>query len=383
MIFERYKAEVEAAKRIISSGGFAVVTHGGTAHADDTIASALLYAAGAEAVYRLTQPEELLEVAARHKRVIYVDIGYKWYGALKAAGEVAVLDHHAPNGEPEYVELPSSLLQTAEALGLRPRPRASLLLTAADLVDRFGPSAKRWLGVYGSSLNYGLASYFGQEKGEVKDLKYLKAIVEALASDFDVQSFDEYSKAYASVSLPVDPEKYPRALALARLMKLASSGNVLAVAISPDAFKSGFGVDFAAHAVLANKALAEYVGKGLEKYFEESLKAIRLAESGRYTVVHGPVKAIAVEESVPPAALWNALLDLGALKEEEPAIIAVKDNRNQGAYTVWRPERHKDKIDFRRLEGGDVVFKHQSGFMAVLRAPSAEDAARAALERIK
>jgi len=46
VIFERYKAEVEAAKRIISSGGFAVVTHGGTAHADDTIASALLYAAG-------------------------------------------------------------------------------------------------------------------------------------------------------------------------------------------------------------------------------------------------------------------------------------------------------------------------------------------------
>ncbi|MEM3326773.1 MAG: hypothetical protein QXK63_04940, partial [Thermoproteus sp.] len=160
-IIARYKREVEDARRIISGGRFAAVVHNGTAHADDTIAAALLYRAGAEAVYRLGQREELLEVASRGS-VVYADIGYRHYDELKARGDVAILDHHAPNGEPEYTELPSSLIQTVEALGLRLKPRVSILFVAADLVDRFGAiAAKRWLGVYGASLNQGLSAYFG------------------------------------------------------------------------------------------------------------------------------------------------------------------------------------------------------------------------------
>lgn len=381
-IIARYKREVEDAKRI-TRGRFAAVVHNGTAHADDTIAAALLYRAGAEAVYRLGQREELLEIASKGP-VVYADIGYKYYDELKARGDVAVLDHHAPNGEPEYTELPSSLIQTVEALGLRLKPRVSVLFMAADLVDRFGAvAAKRWLGVYGASLNQGLSAYFGMTaRGEYKDVKFLELIAEAALSDLDVNDFAEYAKAFEVTSnIDADPDRYPRTLGQLRLMRQAAKGDV-AVMMGQDAFKVGFGIDFATHAVLALPQLGDYIAKGLEKYFSESIKAVRIVEGRRYSVVEGPIKAFAVEDSAPPTAIWNALLDLSVIKEEEPVIIAVKDLRNPGAYSLWRPDRHKDRIDFRKLQGDSVVFKHQSGFMAVVRANSAEDAVRYVLPRL-
>ncbi len=383
-IVARYKEEVEAARRIIAGGRFAVVVHSGTAHADDTIAAALLYKAGAEAIYRLGQLEELLEVAKSGRPVIYADIGYRHYGELKRYN-VAVLDHHAPNGEPEYVKLPSSLMQTVEALRLTPRPRISVLFTAADLVDRFGAmAAKRWLGLYGASLNQGLSAYFGMTiRGRHEDVKFLELVAEAATSDFDVEDFAEYSKAYAiSTSIDIDPERYPRTLAQLVLMRRAARGDVISVVLSQDAYKVGFGIDFTTHAILAVPQLSQYVAKGLSKYFEENIRAVRIVERGQYALVEGAVKAIAVDDNVPPTALWNALLDLSIIREEEPVIIAVRDLRNPGAYSLWRPDRHKDRIDFRELTGDRVVFRHQSGFMAVVKAESAEDAVKYALERL-
>lgn len=383
-IITRYKEEVEAARRIIAGGRFVVVVHNGTAHADDTIAAALLYKAGAEAVYRLGQPEELLEIAKGGRPVIYADIGYKNYDALKRH-DVAVLDHHAPNGEPEYVELPSSLMQTVEALRLTPRPRVSVLFMAADLVDRYGAiAAKKWLGLYGASLNQGLAAYFGMTaKGKFEDYEFLELVAGAATADFDVADFNEYSKAYAiSFSLDVNPERYPRTLAQLMLMRRAAGGDVVSVALSQDAYKTGFGIDFAAHAVLAVPRLAQYVERGLSKYFEESMKAIKIVEGRRYALIEGAIKGVAVDDNAPPTAIWNALLDLSVVREDEPVIIAVKDLRNPGAYSLWRPDRHKDRIDFRKLTGDRVVFKHQSGFMAVVKAENAEDATKYALEML-
>ncbi|MEM1638131.1 MAG: hypothetical protein QW247_10535 [Pyrobaculum sp.] len=383
-IIARYKREVEDARRIISGGRFAAVVHNGTAHADDTIAAALLYKAGAEAVYRLGQREELLEVASRGS-VVYADIGYRHYDELKARGDVAILDHHAPNGEPEYTELPSSLIQTVEALGLRLKPRVSILFVVADLVDRFGAiAAKRWLGVYGASLNQGLSAYFGMTtRGEYKDVKFLDLIAEAVLSDFDVNDFAEYAKAFWTASnINVDPDRYPRTLGQLRLMRQAARGDVTSVALSQDAFKVGFGIDFATHAVLAVPQLGDYIAKGLERYFGESIKAVKIVEGRQYSVVEGPIKAFAVEDSAPPTAIWNALLDLSVIKEEEPVVIAVKDIRNPGAYSLWRPDRHKDRIDFRKLQGDAVIFKHQSGFMAVVKADSAEEAVKYVLPRL-
>ncbi|CCC81496.1 hypothetical protein [Thermoproteus tenax] len=379
-IFQRYRSEVARARDIIARGKFLAVVHDGTAHADDTIAAALLYSAGAEEVYRVSQQDEMLEIV-RGRRAVIADVGYKYYEALKSAGEVAILDHHAPNGEPEYVELPSSLMQTVEALGLRLRPRMQMLFTAADLVDRFGAlSAKRWLGIYGASLNLALSSYFGAvTKGKYADYNFLSLVAEAASSDFDVQDIAEYSKSYSATvgAIDVDPEKYPRALALLRLMKEASRGDT-SIYLSPEAYKTGFGIDFSAHAALAVPQLSEYLAKGLSRYFNENIRAIKTAEERRFVIIEKSIKAIAVEDSVSPTALWNALLDLGVLREEEPAIVAVRDLRNPGAYSLWRPDRHK-QIDFRKLAGDRVIFRHQSGFMAVVRADSAEDAVKYAL----
>jgi hypothetical protein len=159
--------------------------------------------------------------------------------------------------------------------------------------------------------------------------------------------------------------------------------DAVSASLSQEARRVGFGIDFATHAVLAVPQLAEYVARGLARYFEDSVRAVRAVEGGRYSVVEGGgVKAVAVEDNVPPTAVWNALLDLSILREDEPAVVAVKDIRNPGAYSLWRPDRHKDKIDFRKLQGEKVIFKHQSGFMAVVKAENAEEAAKYALAQL-
>lgn len=374
MIFERYKREVGAARRIVR-GEFAVVAHNGMAHADDTIAVALLRRAGAKAVYRLGQLEDINAVLKEHDRVIIVDVGNKWYDRLKAHGDrVAVLDHHAPAGEPEYQMLPSSLMQVVEALDLAAPPRIQMLFTAVDLVDRYGPQAKRWLGMYGTSLNYGLTSYLfaSTPSGEVRDVAFLDAIAKFVDDFVDVEN-EEYSRAYGAVSVPPNAERYPRALGLYRLIAMAAED--ISVVYSREAFQTGFGIDFGTHAALTPK-LAGYINKGLEKHSEEALKAVSIVEQGRYSLVNrGPIAAIVTEESASPAMLYNAYVDLHLASG--PTVVVVKDLRTPGGYVLWRPDEYKDVIDFRRLlSGKNPVFVHQSGFMAVVKASSAEEAAK-------
>jgi hypothetical protein len=107
-----------------------------------------------------------------------------------------------------------------------------------------------------------------------------------------------------------------------------------------------------------------------------------VAASGRYRIIRSDdVVAVAVEDHVAPGPLWNALQDVGAIGSE-PVFIVVKDRRTPGAYTLWRPDRHASVIDFRKLQGPAVVFKHASGFLAVVKAESAEAAAEYALGQL-
>ena len=100
-------------------------------------------------------------------------------------------------------------------------------------------------------------------------------------------------------------------------------------------------------------------------------------------MIKGPLTAVAAEDHIPPDPLWNALQDLGVLiTAAEPAFVVVKDRRNPGAYTLWRPDRHANAIDFRRLQGPEVIFKHATGFLAVVKAESAEAAAKQALAQL-
>lgn len=123
--------------------------------------------------------------------------------------------------------------------------------------------------------------------------------------------------------------------------------------------------------------------EGLTLHFAEARKAVEVAESQKYKIIAtDEMTAVAVEDSVSPTQLWSALLDLSAIREEEPVIIVVKDLRTPGAYSLWRPDRHKDRIDFRKIGGERVVFKHTSGFMAVVRGESAEEVATFVLEQL-
>jgi hypothetical protein len=64
------------------------------------------------------------------------------------------------------------------------------------------------------------------------------------------------------------------------------------------------------------------------------------------------------------------MLHRGRRKGAEPAFVVVKD-RTPGAYTLWRPDRRANTADFRRLQGPEVIFKHATGFLAVVKAESA------------
>jgi len=176
-------------------------------------------------------------------------------------------------------------------------------------------------------------------------------------------------------------QKFPRTFHTLRLM-LDAAKDPVAVSMSRDALESGFGIDFGAYAVLAVPELEPYVLKGLERHYAEAKKAAEAAAAGRYAVIKGPVTAVAAEDHVPPGPLWNALQDIGVLTAAEPAFVVVKDLRTPGAYTLWRPDRHANAVDFRRLQGPEVVFKHATGFLAVVKAESAEAAARQALAQL-
>lgn len=368
--------DVIKAAEIIRRAKFKAVTHGGVAHMDDTLAAALLYRHGAEAIYRLNTAEEIIKLDGD---VIIFDIGDTFRDVLPE--RFVVLDHH---GVKDPADEPSTIIQVTAALDLKTRPLIATLLHYIDLYDRFGPVAKRWSGPYGNSLNNGIAKYFAEitPSGLVKETKFLDLLAEAVYSklEVDLPSFAEAFKIAERIPFIDLVEKFPRTFNTLRLM-LAATKDVLTTSMSKDALETSFGIDFGCYAVLAVPELEPYVLKGLERHYSEARKAAEAAATGRYTIIRGPITAVAVEDYLPPGPLWNALQDLGIISVE-PVFIVVKDKRNPGAYTLWRPDRHADVIDFRKLQGSEVVFKHASGFLAVVKAENAEAAAKLALKQL-
>lgn len=364
--------DVLKASQIVKKKGFKAVTHGGGAHADDTLAAALLWRSGAEAVYRLNTAEEILKIEGD---VVLFDIGDQF----QLPDRYVVLDHH---GVSDPAEEPSSVIQVSLAVGARYAPLVATLIHWVDLFDRYGPEAKRWAGPYGNSLNNGVVKYFGESNGLVRDTKFLDLLADALYSklSLDLAAFSEAFKLAEKLPFSDLAEKYPRTFQTLRLMQAASK-DVITASTSKEAYETGFGIDFGAYAVLAVPELEQYVLKGLERHYADAKRATEIVSSQRYKLITtGEIAAVAVEENVPPAPLWNALIDEKALNG--PVLIVVKDRRNPGAYTVWRPDRYANIIDFRKIGGDRVLFKHVTGFMAVVRGESAEEVAAYVLEQL-
>jgi len=300
---------------------------------DDTLAAALLHRHGAEAIYRHNAAEEVLAVEGN---VVVFDIGDSFRDKLP--DRYAVLDHH---GVADPAEEPSSVVQVALAVNAKLRPLQAHLIHHVDLFDRYGPAAKRWAGPYGNSLNNGVARYFADiaPTGLVKDTKFLELLADAVYSSFEVDlpAFAEAFKIAERLPFAELAEKFPRTFHTLRLM-LEAAKDPVAVPTSKEALETGFGIDFGAYAVMAVPELEPYVLKGLERHYAEAKKAAEAAAAGRYAVLKGPLTAVAAEDHIPPGPLWNALQDLGVLTAAEPAFVVVKDMRNPGAYTLWRPD---------------------------------------------
>lgn len=368
--------DVMLAKEVVRRGRFKAATHGGVAHADDTLAAALLHRAGSEAIYRLNTAEEAEKIEGD---VVLFDIGDSFKDRLPP--RFVVLDHH---GVSDPAEEPSSAVQVALAVEAKPTPLVATLLHFLDLFDRFGPVVKKWAGPYGNSLSNGMAKYFSDAAptGLVKDEKFLALLADAFYSklDLDPQALTEAFRVAEKVPAAQLAAQFPRTFQTLKLMVDAASNP--AVLTSKEAYETGFGVDFACYAVLAVPELESYVVRGLERHYAEAKRAAELASAGRYVLVDGVAYvAVAAEDHVPPGPLYNALMDLGQLPDK-PVFVVVKDRRNPGAYTLWRPDKYANVVDFRRLSGDALIFKHASGFLAVVKAASAEEAARWALARL-
>ena len=392
----QWLSDVIRAFEVIRRGRFKAVTHNGVAHADDTIAAALLYDAGAEAIYRLSDVEEVLAVDGD---VVLFDIGDSFADRLPQ--RFVVLDHHSSTAEP------SSVVQVAMAVGASPNPQVQTLINFVDLFDRFGTSAKLSAGPFGNSLNKALSKYFGDAtpRGLVREEEFLSLVADAFYSD-EVVDFASlvvvYDVLLEKLELGDWVERFPRTFQFFHLMrKVPGNWDEL---LFDDALRTGFGIDFTTYALAVVPELEPYVLKGLEGMLEEAKKSAETAEKGRYTLIKGGAIAVAVEDNVSPSLLYNALLDLDALQEEDnssdfdvhdlcededwpcegpyfyrreetPIFVVVRDLRTPGAYVLWRPDKFASRINFRRLEGDRVVFKHASGSLAVVKAESAEEAA--------
>jgi len=392
----KWLTDVLKAAEVVKRGNFKAITHNGIAHADDTIAAALLHRAGAEAIYRLNEAEEALAVEGD---VVLFDIGDSFAAGLPQ--RFVVLDHHSTPEES------SSVIQVALAVGASPSPQVQALINFVDLFDRFGTAVKQWTGPFGNSLNRALSKYFGDAtpKGLVKEGEFLSLVADAFYSG-EQASLAELAAVFGEVAERLDlgdwPERFPRTFQFFGLLRLAPRDP--SVLTSEEALKTGFGIDFTTYAVAAVPELEPYVMRGLEAMLSEAKKAAEVAENYRYTVAMERVIAIATEEDVSPSALYNAMIDSGRLRnrdvkllefcEEEhyyepcieyaeiPVFFVVRDRRTPGAYVLWRPDKYGSRVDFRRLDGDGVVFKHPSGFLAVVKAENAEEAARYALRYV-
>lgn len=346
---------------------FSVVTHGGVAHMDDLLSVALLYRR-AEAVYRLSTYGEVLNVGGN---VLLVDFGDGFREKLPE--RYVVLDHH---GVADPSQEPSSVVQVATLLEVGTTPLVATLTHFVDIFDRFGPSVKRWAGVYGNSLNHGLTQYFSGLNGLVRD-RFLELVADAYHSrlDVDVTSLSSSLKVVERLQFSDLAESFPKTFQMLRLMLDAARD--VSVALSREAMEVGFGLDFGCFAVLAVPELEPYVVRGLERHLSEARHAAETAASGRYILVKN---AVAVEDYLSPAMFWNALQDVGVI--DGPAFVVVKNRRDPGTYVAWRPDRYSTIFDFRKLKGEEVIFKHATGFLAVIKAKTAEEAAQYVLRQL-
>jgi len=186
----KWLTDVLKAAEVVKRGNFKAITHNGIAHADDTIAAALLHRAGAEAIYRLNEAEEALAVEGD---VVLFDVGDSFAAGLPQ--RFVVLDHHSSPAEP------SSVVQVALAVGASPNPQVQTLVNFADLFDRFGTSAKLSAGPFGNSLNKALSRYFGDAtpNGLVKEGEFLSLVAEAFYSK-ELVSVDELVAVYSEAA---------------------------------------------------------------------------------------------------------------------------------------------------------------------------------------
>jgi len=348
---------VQTAQKVI------VVTHAGIPHADDILAVTIALSKGAE-VARVEDAK--LEEFVRQKvregyTVLVMDVGANKYEQLKAAGAI-VVDHHGVGRDAEYatagaaarifgVELPKHVLEFIDKTDMGKftdvRHIAEQQLYGNTTVTRFNVEPKT------------------REEAEA----LLKALAEVTPED-KLAALQIVARKVAQV----DPKLLDPVMPDVAAIRHYVEGNTARAKELVEKYRlSGVGLSPLDYAYYKLKGPAEFE-KAVDRGLADRLKALQLVQEGKYVKV-GTVNGIdiyLIDEAIPATDALRAIL----AKEgtNRPAVLISKSPR--GGYNITRLDEHKDLIHLANLAGKPhVTFAHSAGFIAVIDAKDAKEAA--------
>jgi len=360
------KSAVQNAQKVI------VVSHGGIPHADDILALAIAKALGAETAR--VEDAKLVEFVAQKVRegyvVLVVDVGANMYEQLKAIDptKVFVVDHHGVGRDAEYatasavakifgVELPRHVLEFIDKTDIGKftdvRNIAEQEMYGNTFVTRFNVEPKT------------------REEAEA----LLKALAEVTPAD-KLAALQIVARKVAQVDSKLLDPVMPDVAAIrhyvegntARAKELVEKYNLSGVGLSP--------LDYAYYKIKGSAEFEKAVDRGLA----DRLKALQLVQEGQY-VKAGTVNGVDIYVLDAAVPATDALRAIQAREGARPAVLISRSPR--GGYNITRLDEHKNVINLANLEGKPhVTFAHKGGFLAVIDAKSAEEAAEIAKQLI-
>jgi len=353
------KIAVQNAQKVI------VVSHGGIPHADDILALAIAKASGAE-VARVEDAK--LEEFVKQKvqegyTVLVVDVGANKYEQLKAIDpkRVYVVDHH---GDRNIQRATASA--AVEIFGVKLPDHVVKFVDMTDIgqFTQVRDLAERQL--YGNT-------FVTRFNVEPKTKEEAEALLRALA---EVTSEDKLAalQIVAKRVGHIDPKLLDPVMPDVAAIRHYVEGNTAKVKELVEKYKlSGTGLSPLDFAYYKLKGPAEFE-KAVDRGLADRLKALQLVQEGKYVKV-GTVNGVdiyLIDEAIPATDALRAIF----AKEgtSRPAVLISKSPR--GGYNITRLDEHKDVINLANLEGKPhVTFVHKGGFLAVIDAKDAKEAA--------
>jgi len=348
-----------------------VVSHGGIPHADDILALAIAVRSGAETAR--VEDAKLVEFVRQKVQegyvVLVVDVGASVYDKLKAIDptRVYVIDHH---GDRNIQRATASA--AAEIFGVQLPEHVVKFVDMTDIgqFTQVRDIAARYL--YGNTF---VTRFNVEPKTKEEAEALLKALAEVTPED-RLAALQIVAKHVEHVDPNLLGAAMPDVAAIRhyvegnaeKVRELVEKHNLSGVGLSP--------LDYAFYKV---KGPAEFE-KAVERGLADRIRTLQLVQEGQY-VKAGTVNGVDIyvlDAAVPATDALRAIL---AREGARPAVLIPRSPR--GGYNITRLDEHKNVINLANLKGMQhVTFAHPGGFLAVIDAKDAKEAAEIAKQLI-